>query len=103
MTTVERMAISRTPLREALKVLVAEGLLRHEPRRGCFVAAVTERDLDEITDDEVPVPMFHVPARSSLGVGSWLSWCSSPGRWTAASPPSLSRWTTTTGPASGSG
>lgn len=44
----DRMAISRTPLREALKVLVAEGLLRHEPRRGCFVAEVTERDLDEI-------------------------------------------------------
>lgn len=44
----ERLSISRTPLREALKVLVAEGLLRHEPRRGCFVAEVTERDLDEI-------------------------------------------------------
>jgi DNA-binding GntR family transcriptional regulator len=41
-------SISRTPLREALKVLVAEGLLRHEPRRGCFVSEITERDLDEI-------------------------------------------------------
>lgn len=44
----DSLAISRTPLREALKVLVAEGLLRHEPRRGCFVAQITERDLDEI-------------------------------------------------------
>jgi len=44
----ERLAISRTPLREALKVLTAEGLLRHEPRRGCFVNEVTERDLDDI-------------------------------------------------------
>ena len=42
------LEISRTPLREALKVLTAEGLLRHEPRRGCFVNEVTERDLDEI-------------------------------------------------------
>lgn len=42
------LKISRTPLREALKVLSAEGLVRHEPRRGCFVSEVTERDLDEI-------------------------------------------------------
>ena len=44
----EQLGISRTPLREALKVLTAEGLLRHEPRRGCFVNQITERDLDEI-------------------------------------------------------
>jgi DNA-binding GntR family transcriptional regulator len=44
----ESLQISRTPLREALKVLTAEGLLRHEPRRGCFVSEVTEKDLDDI-------------------------------------------------------
>lgn len=44
----ETLQISRTPLREALKVLTAEGLLRHEPRRGCFVNQVTDQDLDEI-------------------------------------------------------
>ena len=44
----EGLQISRTPLREALKVLAAEGLVRHEPRRGSFVAQVTEQDLDEI-------------------------------------------------------
>lgn len=44
----QQLEISRTPLREALKVLTAEGLVRHEPRRGCFVAEVTEQDLDEI-------------------------------------------------------
>ncbi len=43
-----QMSISRTPLREALKVLTAEGLVRHEPRRGCFVNEVTEQDLDDI-------------------------------------------------------
>ena len=41
-------SISRTPLREALKVLSAEGLVRHEPRRGCFVNEVTEQDLADI-------------------------------------------------------
>ena len=44
----EQLAISRTPLREALKVLSAEGLIRHEPRRGSFVSEVTEQDLDDI-------------------------------------------------------
>jgi DNA-binding GntR family transcriptional regulator len=44
----ESLQISRTPLREALKVLAAEGLVRHEPRRGSFVNQVTEQDLDEI-------------------------------------------------------
>lgn len=44
----QEMNISRTPLREALKVLTVEGLVRHEPRRGCFVGEVTEQDLDEI-------------------------------------------------------
>ncbi len=43
-----QMSISRTPVREALKVLTAEGLVRHEPRRGCFVNQVTDQDLDEI-------------------------------------------------------
>ncbi len=45
---VENLKISRTPLREALKVLTAEGIVRHEPRRGCFVNQVTEQDLDDI-------------------------------------------------------
>ncbi len=44
----EQLLISRTPLREALKVLAAEGLIRQEPRRGSFVNEVTEQDLDEI-------------------------------------------------------
>ncbi len=42
------LKISRTPLREALKVLAAEGLVRHEPRRGSFVNQITEQDMDEI-------------------------------------------------------
>lgn len=44
----EQYGISRTPLREALKVLATEGLVTLKPRRGCYVNEVSERDLDEI-------------------------------------------------------
>ena len=44
----ESFGISRTPLREALKVLHAEGLVTLAPRRGCFVNKLTEQDLDEM-------------------------------------------------------
>ena len=40
--------ISRTPLREALKVLASEGLVTLKPRRGCYVIEVSDRDLDEV-------------------------------------------------------
>ncbi|WP_418321241.1 GntR family transcriptional regulator [Piscinibacter sakaiensis] len=40
--------ISRTPLREALKVLAAEGLVTMKLRRGAFVTEVSERDLSEV-------------------------------------------------------
>jgi DNA-binding GntR family transcriptional regulator len=40
--------ISRTPLREALKVLVSEGLVTLKPRRGCYVTELSTDDLDEI-------------------------------------------------------
>jgi DNA-binding GntR family transcriptional regulator len=44
----EEYGISRTPLREALKVLAAEGLVTMKVRRGAYVTEVTERDLTEV-------------------------------------------------------
>lgn len=40
--------ISRTPLREALKVLAAEGLVTMKVRRGAYVTEVNEKDLRDV-------------------------------------------------------
>jgi len=40
--------VSRTPLREALKVLASEGLLELHPNRGATVAKLTLEDVDEM-------------------------------------------------------
>ncbi len=44
----EELAISRPPLREALRVLETEGLVSTRPRRGAFVATLTQEDVYEI-------------------------------------------------------
>ena len=40
--------ISRTPLREALKVLAAEGLVTMKVRRGAYVTEVSDKDLADV-------------------------------------------------------
>lgn len=44
----EQFGISRTPLREALKVLHSEGLVELVPRRGCFVKALELEEMREL-------------------------------------------------------
>ncbi|HJT94028.1 MAG TPA: GntR family transcriptional regulator [Mycobacterium sp.] len=44
------LGISVTPVREALFVLSAEGLLSQQPRRGFVVVAVTARDLTDVSN-----------------------------------------------------
>jgi len=43
-----QLGISRPPVREAFKILEAEGLIKREPRRGVFVSEINGNDIWEI-------------------------------------------------------
>lgn len=44
----EKLGVSRTPVREAIRKLEQEGLAVVNPRRGAEVAKMTEKDLDDV-------------------------------------------------------
>ena len=43
-----KLGVSRTPIREAIRMLEQEGLAITEPRRGAMVAGMTEKDLEDV-------------------------------------------------------
>ena len=46
----ERFGISRTPLREAIKILATEGLLELLPNRGARVASISQAEIEEMME-----------------------------------------------------
>ncbi len=45
-----RLGVSRTPIREAIRMLELEGLVVNIPRRGAQVAKITEKDLKDVLE-----------------------------------------------------
>ena len=46
----EKLRVSRTPIREAMRKLEAEGFVVMEPRKGAEVASITESDLNDVLE-----------------------------------------------------
>ena len=61
----EKLGVSRTPLREALAMLVAEGALENQPRKGNFVRPLTR---DEFSSLYAMRPILDVEALRMSGI-----------------------------------
>ena len=46
----DKLGVSRTPIREAIRKLELEGLVVMAPRKGAKVASITERDLNDVLE-----------------------------------------------------
>ncbi|QNP48975.1 GntR family transcriptional regulator [Diaphorobacter aerolatus] len=60
----EEFGISRTPLREALKVLASEGLITMKVRRGAWVTEVTHEDMKQV---------YHLLALLESDAAAWVA------------------------------
>ena len=54
--------ISRTPVREAIRRLAAEGLLELVPKKGAYVPAMSDRDLRELMEARLTLEAFAIPS-----------------------------------------
>lgn len=56
----EALGVSRSPVREALRQLVADGLVIEVPNKGVFVKEFTVRDIDEIFDMRIMLETYGI-------------------------------------------
>lgn len=56
----EELGVSRSPVREALRQLVSDGLVVEVPNKGVFVKEFTPRDIDEIFDMRVMLESYGI-------------------------------------------
>ena len=75
----EQMQLGKTPVREALRQLVHEGLVRVHPRRGYVVAPVTLRDVEDLCGLRLIVEPAAVALAAARSDPAWTAaleqWC----------------------------
>ena len=54
----EKLGVSRTPIREAMRKLELEGLVVMIPRRGAQVANITEKDLNDVLEVRITLEKY---------------------------------------------
>jgi DNA-binding GntR family transcriptional regulator len=91
------LALSRSPVREAIRILAAEGLLTIEPHRGAHVRPVSDEDLEEIFDVRLMIeshglrgghrltPEAIAPLRATVDEARSALWADAFERWHRAS------------------
>ena len=50
MQLAKKLGVSRTPIREAMRMLELEGLVKMVPRKGAEVAGITEKNLRDVLE-----------------------------------------------------
>ncbi len=67
-----RFGISRIPVREALRMLQAEGLVTYAPNRGAIVAVVTPQEIQEMLEVRIALECHAIRMAVPLVAGSDL-------------------------------
>lgn len=69
----ERLGVSRTPIREAMRKLELEGLVVMIPRRGAQVANITEKDLNDVLEVRITLEQMAIEKACKLMTEEQLS------------------------------
>lgn len=62
----EKLGVSRTPIREAMRKLELEGLVVMIPRRGAQVANITEKDLNDVLEVRIALEKMAIEKACQL-------------------------------------